>query len=200
MMMTGENRLTADPQPGGREPAPGELAVVQSFLNTRWDLRTDREEMLVSGEALATWLSSRGLLPATCRLVDGDLQRALAIREGLRAIAFWNNGHSLDREAYEAMRRASTGARIEIGIEPDTPRFVVDTGAGLNGAIGALYAIVARAMTEGSWQRLKACPGRHCGWAFYDHSRNQSSRWCSTKVCGAREKARAYYRRRTGGR
>jgi predicted RNA-binding Zn ribbon-like protein len=44
---------------------------------------------------------------------------------------------------------------------------------------------------------LKACPGRHCGWAFYDHSRNQSARWCSMQICGDREKARAYYRRRS---
>jgi predicted RNA-binding Zn ribbon-like protein len=52
-------------------------------------------------------------------------------------------------------------------------------------------------MLDGTWARLKACPGRDCGWVFYDHSRNQSARWCSMKVCGDREKARAYYQRRT---
>ena len=54
-------------------------------------------------------------------------------------------------------------------------------------------------MLDGTWVRLKACPGRDCGWVFYDHSRNQSARWCSMKVCGDREKARAYYQRRTAG-
>jgi len=85
-----------------------------------------------------------------------------------------------------------------VGIVPDGPSFVVDRDAGLDGAIGALYAIVNRAMIDGSWQRLKACPGRHCGWAFYDHSRNQSARWCAMMVCGDRVKSRAYYRRKTG--
>jgi len=66
-----------------------------------------------------------------------------------------------------------------------------------NTAIGGLYAITARAMVEGSWNKLKACPGRHCGWVFYDRSRNQSARWCSVKVCGDRERSRAYYRRKT---
>jgi AcrR family transcriptional regulator len=35
------------------------------------------------------------------------------------------------------------------------------------------------------------------GWIFYDRSRNQSARWCAMNVCGDRDKARAYYRRKT---
>jgi predicted RNA-binding Zn ribbon-like protein len=190
------DRLT-DPQPGGRRPAPGDLALVQSFLNSRWDLRRDHEETF-SGDALAAWLSERGLLSSGQRLDDEDLRRALAVREGLRAVAFWNNGHRLDESAVDAMHEASASARARIRIEADGPRFLLDADAGLDGAIGVLYAIVGRTMIDGSWQRLKACLGRYCGWVFYDHSRNQSSRWCSMSVCGDREKSRAYYRRRTG--
>jgi len=198
-MVTGETKFeAADPQPGGRRTAPGELALVQSFLNTRWDLRTGAGEMLVSGDALAVWLSARGLLSPDRDLSDDDLQRALMVREGLRALAFRNNGHALDESAIEDMQRASARARTELRIGPDGPSFVVDIDAGLDGAIGALYAIVNRAMIDGGWQRLKACPGSHCGWAFYDHSRNQSARWCSMSVCGDRAKSRAYYRRKTG--
>ena len=62
------------------------------------------------------------------------------------------------------MRRASAGASLLIRIEPDGARYLVDARAGLDGAIGALYGIVGRAMADGSWQRLKACPGRECGW------------------------------------
>jgi predicted RNA-binding Zn ribbon-like protein len=50
-------------------------------------------------------------------------------------------------------------------------------------------------MLDGTWRRLKVCPGDHCGWAFYDHSRNQTGRWCSMSVCGGRAKARAHYHR-----
>jgi predicted RNA-binding Zn ribbon-like protein len=67
----------------------------------------------------------------------------------------------------------------------------------VDGAIGVLLAIVAEAMLDGSWSRMKACPGRHCGWVFYDRSKNGTGRWCSMAVCGGREKARSYYRRRT---
>ncbi len=152
----------------------------------------------MTGDVLAAWLSARGLLSPEWQLGDDDLRRALLVREGLRAVAFSNNGRGLDASAVDAMHHASASARAGIRIDPNGPRFLLDAGAGLDGAIGALYAIVSRAMIDGSWQRLKACPGRHCGWAFYDHSRNQSARWCSMSVCGDREKSRAYYRRRTG--
>jgi predicted RNA-binding Zn ribbon-like protein len=198
--MTSETTSAGDPQPGGREPAPGELGLVQAFVNTRWNLRDDRNgEILTSPQALADWLASRGLIPSTARLGEADLVRALSVREGLRALAFANNGHDLDRQAVNDMREASRGAATGIGIEADGPRFV-PAAQGLEAALGALFAIIARAMIDRSWNRLKACPGRHCGWVFYDRSRNQSARWCSTRLCGDREKSRAYYRRKTVGR
>jgi predicted RNA-binding Zn ribbon-like protein len=176
--MSGENPNPSDPQPGGRRPAPDELALVQSFLNTRWNLRDERkDETFTSPLGLVDWLASRELI-------------------GHRA----RHGHDLDRGEVEAMREASRGAAIGIRIEPDGPRFVADGATGLDAALGALFAITATAMIDGSWDKLKACPGRRCGWVFYDHSRNQSARWCSTKVCGNREKSRAYYRRKTAGR
>jgi predicted RNA-binding Zn ribbon-like protein len=199
MLLTGERRWTAEPQPRGREPAPGDLSLVQNFLNSRRDLQRDRAEVFVSGEALADWLSARGLLEDDRRLTDDDLARTLAVREGLRAMAFSNIGHPLDEGATEAMRRASEAASLRIRFEPGGPRLFANTDAGLDGAIGLLYGIVALAMADGSWQRLKACPGRHCGWVFYDRSRNQSARWCAMQICGDQEKARAYYRRKTKG-
>ena len=195
--MTGENVDKGERQPGGRTPAPGELAVLQSFVNTKWDLDDPgKDEMLTSPGALEDWLRSRDLLEGPGHLAEGDLDRALAVREGLRALAFVNNEHTLDEAAVDSMRRASQGAASEIRIEPDGPRFVPPWTAGIDAAFGALFAITARAMIDGSWKRLKACPGRYCGWVFYDASRNQSARWCSMKVCGDREKSRAYYRRR----
>ena len=39
--MTGEKLAIDPPQPGDREPAPGELAVVQAFMNTHYDLTAE---------------------------------------------------------------------------------------------------------------------------------------------------------------
>ncbi len=198
MSFTGESpRYDAGPQPGGREPAPGELALVQAFLNTHFDLASGGGETLASPEALHVWLSERRLLSSASRVDGGGLDRVLALREGIRALAFANNDQDLNASAVDAMREASQGATTEIRVGSDGPQFIIARAWNVDAAIGALLAIVARAMIDGSWQRLKACPGRHCGWAFYDRSRNQSARWCAMQVCGDREKARTYYERRT---
>jgi hypothetical protein len=196
--MTGENPtsgVSSWPEPGGRKPAPGALALVQAFMNTHYDRARKRGgETLVSADVLYDWLRAHQLIAHGC-LGEHDLQRAMAIREGLRALALANNGHDLDASAVDAMRRASAGAASELRIEPDGPQLILSADADVNSAIGALLAVTARAMIDGTWPRLKACPGRYCGWSFYDHSKNQSARWCSMKVCGDREKSRAYYQR-----
>jgi predicted RNA-binding Zn ribbon-like protein len=203
--MTGENlskeHAMTEPQPGGREPAPPQLWPVQSFLNTRWDLADERKgETFTSPRALGGWLAHHGLIGGRTRMSQEDLDRALTVREGLRALAFANNGQALDPGPVDALRAASRGASTGIRIEPDGPQFVTDALTGLEAALGALFAMTARAMIDGSWQRLKACPGRNCGWVFYDRSRNHTARWCSTKVCGDREKSRSYYQRRTASK
>jgi predicted RNA-binding Zn ribbon-like protein len=187
-------------QPGGREQAPGELALVQAFINSHYDIDVKGGgELLATPAALREWLAAHSLIDSQARLTRRDCDRAVAVREGMRALAYANNGEEADPASIEAMRHASAGAGTEIRLDPDGPRFVPATGGGIDAAIGSLLAITARAMLDGSWERLKACPGRDCGWAFYDRSRNQSGHWCSMKVCGDREKARVYYRRRTRG-
>jgi predicted RNA-binding Zn ribbon-like protein len=51
-------------------------------------------------------------------------------------------------------------------------------------------------MADGTWGRVKACPGPHCGWLFYDASKNRSRQWCSMAICGNRVKSREFRARR----
>jgi predicted RNA-binding Zn ribbon-like protein len=50
-------------------------------------------------------------------------------------------------------------------------------------------------MSDGSWERIKACGNPDCRWAFYDNSKNHSGRWCEMASCGNRMKARAFRER-----
>jgi hypothetical protein len=50
------------------------------------------------------------------------------------------------------------------------------------GALGDVLVVVLDAVVEGTWSRLKACPD--CRWAFYDHTRNGSKRWCQMESSG----------------
>jgi predicted RNA-binding Zn ribbon-like protein len=63
---------------------------------------------------------------------------------------------------------------------------------GAVGAIGRLVATLYSAMQDEGWQRLKLCGSDACRWAFYDRSKNHSSRWCTMASCGNREKARRF--------
>jgi predicted RNA-binding Zn ribbon-like protein len=187
-------------QPGGRAPAPGELALVQAFVNTHYDLEGEHgADLFCSPAALALWLAARELIGAAARVGPRELRSALAVREGLRALAASNTRRARAREALDRLNGAARGALVELRFTATGPRFVAPEAAGVNGALGVVLAITARAMVDGSWSRLKVCPGEDCGWAFYDHSRNQTGRWCSMSVCGGRAKARAHYRRRRSG-
>jgi predicted RNA-binding Zn ribbon-like protein len=190
-------------QPGGREPAPGRLALVQAFANTFYDLTPGRHgaDVLCSPAALRTWLAQNGLISPAARLDDHDLERALALRDALRSWLQATTHLGSGPESAAALGRVdelARGATVEVRLEPSGPRFVTPDETSIDGAIGVVVATVATAMTDGTWWRMKLCPGRDCGWAFYDHSRNQTSRWCSMAVCGGRAKARSHYRRHRG--
>lgn len=182
-------------QPGDRQPAPGNLWLVQSFVNSRWDLERDLQDKFGDGNGLATWLVERDLVPAGTPVSEADRRRALDARDGLQALLFANNGAELELEAVDRMDRALRGPGPVVHLRADSRPDFVPWRRDLDGALGLIGTIAAIAQLDGSWLRLKACPGKDCGWAFYDHSRNQAGTWCSMSVCGSRAKARDYRRR-----
>ena len=65
-------------------------------MNTHFDLASGGGEMLASPESLRAWLGERGLLERARRVDGRGLDRVLAVREGLRALAFANNEQELN--------------------------------------------------------------------------------------------------------
>jgi predicted RNA-binding Zn ribbon-like protein len=184
-------------QPGGRQPAPGRLAIVQALVNT-----VDREhgpDLLDEREGLGDWLAARGLLDPGGSVSAQDLAAARDVREALRALLHANNGEPEAPGARAALEAAADRAGLRASLPPEGPELVPARG-GVEGALGRVVAAAFAAMLDGTWARLKACPRDVCGWAFYDRSSNASATWCSMAVCGGREKAGAYYRRRRGSR
>ena len=82
--------LSGTVHPGGREPAPGGLALVQMLVNT-----VDREhgpDLFDDVEGLADWLAARGLLEPGIAPDADDLAAARELREALRSLMHANNG------------------------------------------------------------------------------------------------------------
>jgi predicted RNA-binding Zn ribbon-like protein len=180
-----------------KKDAPGELELVRVFVNTL-DVESG-EDGLAGTAALREWLSSRGLLERTWETTAEDVARAVAAREALRALLLANNGAAPDPAAAATLDRAARRARLALRFLPDGSARQEPAAGGVDGALGRLLAIVAAAMADGTWPRLKACRSDACRWAFYDHARNRSRTWCDMAVCGNRVKARTYRKRRRAG-
>jgi predicted RNA-binding Zn ribbon-like protein len=152
--------------------APEPLRQVQRLLNSV-DLEHERDW-------LPEWLAEHGL--------EGELERARALREGLRALVLANNGVPPTQDAVTVVNGAA--ARLSLRLAEDGAVRV----AGGEDALDAVVAVALEAMLDGSWSRLKAC--RNCCWSFYDNSPNRSATWCSMQLCGNRKKTRAYRARK----
>jgi predicted RNA-binding Zn ribbon-like protein len=190
-------RFDAGPQPAGRPPAPGRLAYVQAFLNTFWDLdRPHGGEVWSAPAAYGAWLAQRGFHG---QVAHGDLQRALEVRETLRALCLANHdGRDVSRTV-AALDRLSRALAPGAGLAPNLATGALEpTADGPDAACALALGIVFAARADGSFARLKACPHARCGWAFYDTSRNRSGQWCSMRICGNRTKGETFRRRRAG--
>ncbi|MEA2439588.1 MAG: hypothetical protein QOH76_1012 [Thermoleophilaceae bacterium] len=177
--------------------APDELDHIRQFVNT-YDVES-LEDKIGEPDAAAAWLSERGLLPEAEQLTAEDVRQAHSMREALRKLLLAHNGAPLDPAAVDAVNNAAKSAELVVRFDEHGRAALVPVRPGVDGALGRLIAIAFRAMAEGTWERLKACPEDRCEWAFYDWSKNRSATWCDMAVCGNRAKARAYRERRQRG-
>lgn len=174
-----------------RETATGDLGLVQAFVNTA-DLQPGTEE-LANPKALRDWLVSRHLLDgAAPDAGEPDLKHAIALREAMRSVIGGNTGSRVYPVDLATLNEAAVASRLKVRFGADgRPRLEPEIG-GVVGAMGRLVATLYSAMQDEEWDRLKLCGSGTCRWAFYDRSRNHSSRWCTMASCGNREKARRF--------
>jgi predicted RNA-binding Zn ribbon-like protein len=193
------DRFDAGTQPAGRPPAPGRLAFVQAFLNSFWDLDGDGSEVWSTPGAYGAWLRARGFDGAAAS--PGDLGRALELREALRELCGANHDDGDAPAALAALDRIAHAVAPAAALAPSLRTGALDpAGDGPDAACALALGIVFAARADGTFARLKACPHAHCGWAFYDSSRNRSGQWCSMRICGNRTKGEAFRRRNSARR
>jgi predicted RNA-binding Zn ribbon-like protein len=170
-----------------------DLNAVMEFVNTvHFDLGLV-EEHLDSPAALSAFLAEHGLGEVDAK--PADLRRATELREALRSVMQANNGAPLDPAAIDVLNRAAARAKVVAAFDNNAAWRIEPAAGGVDRAFGQMLAAVFRAMSEGSWERVKACGNPDCRWAFYDGSKNHSGRWCDMASCGNRMKARAFRER-----
>ncbi len=173
------------------KPAPGDLRLVQSFVNTR--PRRGSAEKLTSPKALADWLRARRLLAPEAPL-GGELEQAVAVREGIFALIRADQGATVDSEAVRRLDRIVSAAPLVVRFDASGASSLEPAADGLGGALARLAAIVAVARIESRWPLLRACADPACRRVFYDFD-THNTRWCM-KRCATRAHNRAYRQKR----
>ena len=178
------------------KPAPGSLALVQGFVNTR-NIMRGYDLLGEVGEANG-WLVGHGLLDGDARLDETGRLALVSFRGGLRGLLLAHNGGEVGEGAgvlNEMAEDALLRVRFESGGEPG----LLPAGSGdvVDGVVARLLVSAVGASSGGTWRRLKACRNEGCMWVFYDGSKNRSGSWCTMDVCGSRSKMRAYRQRRS---
>ena len=173
-----------------RQRATGDIGLVQAFVNTV-DLQDGPEE-LSDPNTLKAWLVAKGLLNGGQPVEASDLKHAIALREAIRSVIGANSGSKVYPVDIATLNEAAaaSGLRMRFGAE-GRPKLEPEA-TGVVAAMGRIVAAMYAAMEDDGWRRLKLCTSQACRWAYYDRSKNHSSRWCTMASCGNREKARRF--------
>ncbi|HUF95977.1 MAG TPA: CGNR zinc finger domain-containing protein [Acidimicrobiia bacterium] len=168
--------------------APSDLETLRGFVNTL-NVEADTDRLATQHETHA-WLAETAWQGHSGLSTD-DMRDLRRLREAFRNQLLDNAGHHGDDKAGSVIAELGKSAPLLVSMGADGPE-LVPTGDGVWAVIGRLLAIYHTATLKGNWVRLKACLNDSCQWAYYDHSRNGSRRWCTSEGCGNLMAARAY--------
>ncbi|MGW7378634.1 CGNR zinc finger domain-containing protein [Streptomyces sp. NPDC054794] len=188
----------------GTATAPYELRFDAGRICLDLLTTTHPEERLDSVEPLRAWIVGSGLVPAGTPLAHADASWLVAFRELRGQIGqLVHNELAADGRSYDlALARVNEIAHTA----PPAPR-AVRGGDGtlvreLDGPpeCAALLAAVARDTVElltdpVTWAAVRECEGDNCPIVYLDTSRGRRRRWCSSEVCGNRERVARHRRR-----
>jgi predicted RNA-binding Zn ribbon-like protein len=152
-------------------------------------------ELLDTPEALGQWLAEAGGSAALLPPSVGDLEAARDLRDALR-VGLLEGRTDRVAEVVEAWL-APALVRICVDRETLAPRH--EPAERTTRCALVPVALDALDLVRDHPGRVRECASDACPALFLDLSRNRSRRWCSMDLCGSREKARAYYRRRRRG-
>jgi hypothetical protein len=172
--------------------APGGVALVQDFLNTK--AIGDHQDLLADPvlaqswvtHAVQAWSTTRGdeELPPT--LTPTDVTKLRALRDMIAGLITGDVGGSPGIGSVPASFALSDSG--DVRLEP--------AGSGWRWLASALWGEILLSQQTGTWRRLKRCHNPGCRSTFYDRSKNNSGVWHDVKVCGNAANLRASRARR----
>jgi predicted RNA-binding Zn ribbon-like protein len=143
---------------------------------------------------MESWMRRRRLLPPGKRIDEPDYRHALDLRDMLRS--FLGLSPEDRQQDSGAARRLTTASRnfplILVVAEKGTVTLQAASGSS---ALGNVLAQVYGLAKVDRLARLKTCASDECRWIFFDRSKPANRHWCSSHLCGNRQKMRTYRRK-----
>jgi len=181
---------------------PPSLALLYEFVNSL-DLRRFEEhgspheprDELATPAQLESWLRERRLWQEKERMTPSSFRAALELRQSIRDLLALNPGSR--HGAMETTQRLSVAAQryplVLVGGEEGVLR--LEPASGVSGLARVLVELHGLEDAD-RLDRLKMCASEECHWVFYDRSKPGNRRWCSSALCGNRDKTRNYRARK----
>jgi predicted RNA-binding Zn ribbon-like protein len=198
---TGKTNILVSMRLSEKYAIPRELALLYDFVNT-----LDRRRYVEDGVAhaggdeietprlLEAWMRERGLLRRGEHVDTNDHVAALELRKALRN--FLLNPPERRSQAKEPARQLTVASQRFPLVLAVSDMGVVELAPapGSNGLASVLGQMISLAETS-HLARLKTCASDECRWLFFDRSKPANRHWCSSSICGNRQKTRAYRER-----
>src|SRR5882757_7376508 len=200
--------MSRDPERAATQFFGGRVCL--DFGNTLdWRTSADPQELIPDYAALLRWSARRGTLSASAITRLGALSRE---HEGI-ARSVMADAHSLRAEIWRAAEALRGSEAVDLKTInrmlsnlPPQPKLVANAkgyahdlkGSELREPLWPVLWSLTALLASNDATRIGCCQAEGCGWFFVDESPNRSRLWCSSEVCGNRERARrAYAKRRT---
>jgi predicted RNA-binding Zn ribbon-like protein len=174
--------------------APDDLRIIQLFVNTHE--YGNETEQLSDPPSARRWLATQ---QHRIELSQTEHAELLDLREALRLVLLANAGHAPSASATGVLHRTIGRSTLHAVFDANGTAAIKGGGSGYDRFVSTLAAFVVTSSIDGRWYRMKACNNDECRVAFYDHSKNGTSRYCSTATCANRVRQRAF-RQRTSDR
>jgi predicted RNA-binding Zn ribbon-like protein len=198
--------MSRDPGKAGSQFFGGRVGL--DFANTvDWRSSDSPQELIPDYPSLLAWSVRRGILgcAAEARLLSTSarkadlttqtLQQAFDLRSDIwRAAEDLRNGRPARLESFNTWLAALPPqpklVRHEGVYSFDIPGVLLEEPLWL-----ILWSVTALLTSEDA-SRVGCCQATGCGWYFVDESPNHTRSWCSSEVCGNRERVRRAYAKR----
>jgi predicted RNA-binding Zn ribbon-like protein len=198
--------MSRDPERAATQFFGGRVCL--DFANTLdWRTSEEPQELIPSYEDFLAWSGRRGTLPrqSLSRLKQMSADNEAGKLEVMREVILFR------RQIWKIADALRSGGRADISpvnrliaTLPPQPKlvglgqtYVHDLeGKQLDEPLWPVLWSLTALIVSNDAKRIGCCNAHGCGWYFVDESPNGTRLWCSSEVCGNRERARRSYAKR----